>query len=114
MGSVLSLTISFSFEKDSVSAQVPLPFKNSDSTDAAFKTGWYDEIRIFVYVGNDASRRVALKCGYHLDYDAYKETVYTDYGNMESEECFCKTIAEHEWGLRGQHFFTTARLDNTA
>lgn len=83
-------------------------------TDAAFKTGWYNEIRIFVYVGNDASRRVALKCGFHLDYKAYKETVYTDYGTVESEECFCKTIAEHEWELRGQHFFTTANLDSVA
>ena len=83
-------------------------------TDSAFKTGWYDEIRISVYVGNEASKKVALKCGFHLEYEAYKETVYSHYGTVESEECFCKTIAEYEWGLRGQHFSSTTNLGNVA
>ena len=69
---------------------------------------WCDELLIQVFVGNEASRRVALKCGFYPVYDAYKENVYSPYGRIESEECFTMTRDDYEWEQSGATFYTTA------
>ena len=69
-------------------------------SDILFDNCWCDEIRIGVYVGNEASERVAVKCGFHPEYDAYKEDVYSCYGTVESEEFFSKTAGDMEWERR--------------
>ena len=72
-----------------------------------FGCWWCDELRIKVFVGNEASRRVALKCGFHPVYEAYRDCVYSLYGRVESEECFSMTAGEYEWELRGEDSFST-------
>ena len=73
-----------------------------------FMDQWCDEILLYVFVGNEASRNVALKCGFRLKYEAYNESVYSPYGTVESEECFSITLADYEWELRGEDFYSTA------
>ena len=68
----------------------------------------YEEILLYVFVGNEASRNVALKCGFRPKYEAYHDCVYNPYGTVESEECFSITIADYEWELRGEDFYSTA------
>ena len=65
----------------------------------------------YVHEGNDASRRVAVKCGFHLSYEDYKECAYSDYGRWVSKECFVMTDGEYEWERRGEDFYTTASTD---
>ena len=77
-------------------------------SDALLERAWCDEIRIHVFVGNEASERVAIKCGFHLMFDSYKENVYSHYGTVESEECFFKTAGDLEWERRGMDFFSTS------
>lgn len=67
---------------------------------------WCDEIRILVFSGNDASRNVALKCGFHPVYDAYQDCVYSPFGKAESEDCFSITRGDYEWECRGVSYFT--------
>ena len=73
-----------------------------------FKDWWCDEILLYVFVGNEASRNVALKCGFRPKYEAYKESVYSPYGTVESEECFSITRGDYEWEQRGEEFYSTA------
>lgn len=82
--------------------------------DSLFDWRWCDELRIQVFVGNEASRKVALKCGFHLLYEAYRDSVYSPYGRVESEECFVMTRGEYEWERRGIPFYTTAPLRRAA
>ncbi len=69
---------------------------------------WCEEIRIQVFCGNDASRNVALKCGFYPKYEAYHDCIYSPYGRAESEECFSITRADYEWQGRGVSFYSTA------
>ena len=73
-----------------------------------FQDGWCDEILLYVFVGNEASRNVALKCGFRLKYESYKESIYSPYGTVESEECFTITRGDYEWEQRGEEFYSTA------
>lgn len=73
-----------------------------------FDNWWCDEILLYVFVGNEASRNVALKCGFRPKYEAYKESVYNPYGRVESEECFSITRGDYEWEQRGEDFYSTA------
>ena len=73
-----------------------------------FQNGWCDEILLYVFVGNEASRNVALKCGFRPKYEAYKESIYSPYGTVESEECFTITRGDYEWEQRGEEFYSTA------
>ena len=77
-----------------------------------FNTWWCDKIMLYVYEGNDASRRVAVKCGFHLSYEDYKECAYSAYGRWVSKECFVMTSGEYEWERRGEDFYTTASTDS--
>lgn len=72
-----------------------------------FKKWWCNEIRIYVFEGNVASERVALKCGFHPMYDCYKDAIYSSYGTVESELCFLKTAGDLEWEHRGKAYFST-------
>ena len=67
----------------------------------------FDEIRAYVYSGNEASSKVALKCGFFPKYDSYKENVYSSFGKVESEECFIITREDYEWERRGESFYST-------
>ena len=83
--------------------------------DFLFRTWWWcDELWIHVFVGNEASRNVALKCGFHPMYESYKDSVYSPYGRVESEESFVMTRGEYEWERRGMPFFTTDPLIRAA
>ena len=73
-----------------------------------FQDEWCDEILLYVFEGNEASRNVALKCGFRPKYEAYKESVYSPYGTVESEECFSITRGDYEWEQRGEDFYSTA------
>ena len=73
-----------------------------------FRDAGCEEIRICVYVGNEASERVALNCGFHLMYDFYIDAVCSPYVTVESEVCYCKTAEDMEWECRGDAFFSTA------
>lgn len=75
----------------------------------AFKDWWWcNELRIHVYSENEASKRVALKCGFYPMYDAFQESVYSRYGAVESEECYSITRADYEWQQKGTSFYSTA------
>ena len=73
-----------------------------------FENWWVDELLLYVYVGNEASRNVALKCGFRPKYEAYKENVYNPYGTVESEECFTITRGDYEWEQRGEDCYSSA------
>ncbi len=73
-----------------------------------FERTWADEIELYVYCGNDASRNVAIKCGFFLDFSQYKENTYSYFGTVESEERFTITREDFEWEQRGKSFFSTA------
>ena len=73
-----------------------------------FDNRWCDEILVYVFVGNEASRNVALKCGFRPKYESYKDSVYNPYGRVESEECFSITRGDYEWEQRGEDFYSTA------
>jgi RimJ/RimL family protein N-acetyltransferase len=75
---------------------------------------WCDEVHIYIFVGNDASKKVAIKCGFYPKYDAYKDAVYSPYGTVESEECFVKTAGDQTWERRGEDFFSTAAINEAA
>lgn len=75
-----------------------------------FEEMFFDEIRIYVFSGNEASSKVALKCGFFPKYDAYKENVYSPFGKVESEECFTITRGDYEWERRGNSFYSTDSL----
>ena len=72
------------------------------------KRFWCDELRINVFCGNGASERVALKCGFHPRHDRYRDTVYSPYGTVESEECFSFTRGDLEWERLGRASYSTA------
>ena len=61
-------------------------------------------------MGNEASRNVARKCGFHAEYEEYRDSLYSPYGRVESEECFVMTRGEYEWERRGMPFYTTATV----
>ncbi len=69
---------------------------------------WCEEIEIDVYLGNEASRGVALKCGFFPQDEKFRECVYSHYGSVESEECFLITRGDYEWRLRGEASYSTA------
>ena len=69
---------------------------------------WIDEIELYVYCGNEASRKVALKCGFWPDYSKYKEITYSRFGAAESEERFIITRGDFEWEQRGCTTFSCA------
>ena len=69
---------------------------------------WCKAIEIDVFLGNEASRNVALKCGFFPQYEEFKECVYSYYGSVESEECFLITRGDYEWRLRGEASYSTA------
>ena len=72
-----------------------------------FDHTWADEIEIYVYCGNDASRNVALKCGFYPDFSQYKENTYSRFGTVESEERFNLTRDDFEWEQSGMSVFST-------
>ena len=69
---------------------------------------WCEEIEIDVYLGNEASRGVALKCGFFPQDEKFRECVYSQYGSVESEECFLITRGDYEWRRRGKASYSTA------
>lgn len=73
-----------------------------------FNTTCLNEIELYVYCGNEASRNVALKCGFFPDYSRYKENVRSAYGTIESEERFTITRGDFEWEQRGCSTFSSA------
>lgn len=73
-----------------------------------FDHTWADKIEIYVYCGNDASRNVALKCGFYPDFSQYKENTYSRFGTVESEERFNLTRDDFEWEQSGMSVFSTA------
>ena len=73
-----------------------------------FNSTFIDEIELYVYCGNEASRNVALKCGFYPDYSRYKENVRSAYGTVESEERFTITRGDFEWEQRGCSTFSSA------
>ena len=77
---------------------------------------WCNEVHIHIFVGNEASKKVALKCGFYPKLEAYKDTVYSYYGTVESEECYVKTAGDQEWERRGKDFFSfsTATVQEAA
>ena len=58
----------------------------------AFNIAWMDEIELFVFCGDEGSRNMALKCGFHSDYESY----------TESEERFTITNEDFEREQRGE------------
>lgn len=73
-----------------------------------FNTTWLDEIELYVYCGNEASRNVALKCGFFPDFGGYKENTFSHFGTVESEERFTVTRGDFEWEQRGNATFSSA------
>ena len=73
-----------------------------------FDHTWADEIELYVYCGNDASRNVAIKCGFYPDFSQYKENTYSLFGTVESEERFYITRVDFEWEKSGMSEFSTA------
>jgi len=73
-----------------------------------FNNTWFDEIELYVFCGNEASRNVAMKCGFFPNFDDYKENVFSHYGCIESEERFSITRADFEWEQMGKSYFSTA------
>lgn len=73
-----------------------------------FNSTFIDEMELYVYCGNEASRNVALKCGFYPDYSRYKENVRSAYGTVESEERFTITRGDFEWEQRGCSTFSSA------
>ena len=74
----------------------------------AFTIAWMDEIELHVFCGNEPSRNVALKCGFHPDYESYKENIFSPYGTVESEERFTITSEDFEWEQRGETMLASA------
>lgn len=66
------------------------------------------ELRVSIFCGNEASRKVALKCGFRPMYEEYRENVYSPYGTVESEETFSILKEDYEWEKRGVSFYSTA------
>ena len=66
------------------------------------------ELQAHIFCGNEASRRVALKCGFRPMYEEYRENVYSPYGTVESEETFSILLEDYEWEKRGVPFYSTA------
>ena len=56
------------------------------------------DIYAHVFVGNDASRRVLDRCGFHF-VDS-QENVYNPYGLVDDEDTFCTTVGDFEWIMR--------------
>lgn len=79
-----------------------------------FMTWWCNEIVLFVYEDNPASRNLAIKCGFHLDCKRYQELAYSEYGRWVSKECFEMTKGDYEWERRGEDFYTTAEKKSAA
>jgi RimJ/RimL family protein N-acetyltransferase len=75
---------------------------------------WCDEIRIYVFDGNDASSKVAQKCGFFPLYDDYKENIYSPFGKVESELAFSMTRGDYEWEKRGVSSFSTETMKAAA
>ena len=66
------------------------------------------ELQAHIFCGNEASRRVALKCGFRPMYEEYRENVHSPYGTVESEETFSILVEDYEWEKRGVSFYSTA------
>ena len=66
------------------------------------------ELQAHIFCGNEASRRVALKCGFRPMYEEYRENVHSPYGTVESEETFSILKEDYEWEKRGVPFYSTA------
>ena len=66
------------------------------------------ELQAHIFCGNEASRRVALKCGFRPIYEEYRENVHSPYGTVESEETFSILKEDYEWEKRGVPFYSTA------
>ena len=59
------------------------------------------ELQAHIFCGNEASRKVALKCGFRPMYEEYRENVHSPYGTVESEETFSILNLLHpQGGLR--------------
>lgn len=61
-------------------------------------TPWLNAILIEVFDGNEASERVARKCGFF--FDGMKMDVLSPYGNVEDERHFSLTVGDYEWAKR--------------
>lgn len=66
------------------------------------------ELQAHIFCGNEASRRVVLKCGFRPMYEEYRENVYSPYGTVESKETFSILKEDYEWEKRGVPFYSTA------
>lgn len=66
------------------------------------------ELQAHIFCGNEASRKVALKCGFRPIYEEYRENVHSPYGTVESEETFSILKEDYEWEKRGVPFYSTA------
>ena len=66
------------------------------------------ELQAHIFCGNEASRRVALKCGFRPMYEEYRENVFSPYGTVESEETFSILKEDYEWEKLGVPFYSTA------
>ena len=75
---------------------------------------WFEEIRIIVYEGNEASSNVAHKCGFFPLFEAYRENVYSPFGKVESELVFSMTRDDYEWERSGTPFFSTETIHAAA
>ena len=66
------------------------------------------ELQAHIFCGNEASRKVALKCGFRPIYEEYRENVHSPYGTVESKETFSILKEDYEWEKRGVPFYSTA------
>ena len=74
---------------EAVRAVVPILFEENP---------WLKAILIEIFDGNEASERVARKCGFF--FDGMKMDVLSPYGNVEDENHFSLTIGDYEWAKR--------------
>lgn len=57
-----------------------------------------DKVYAHVFAGNDASRRVLDRCGFH--FVGSQENVDNPYGVVDDEDTFCTTVGDFEWIMR--------------
>ena len=59
---------------------------------------WIDGLETGVFVGNEASRRVLEKCGFH--FEEFNKNVYNPYGIVDDEDRFETTVEDFEWRMK--------------